>query len=258
MTAMTTLPATAPSPGFSRNRILAVTRLHFVNRFAMFVLPSMILGFILLANIAIWYLILAATDPSDPVHHGQGFSYTGAIFYIFIYMMIVAVQAVNRTFPFALGYGVTRRNFWLGSSLAFVLLAVGYSALLTILSVIELWTNGWGAGGHMFVPTYFDGGAWYLRFALYLLVFLLCLFVGSAAAAVYVRWRSTGMIAYFAGLVIIVLGAITLITLTGSWVAVGDWLTDSGALGLAAWSLVISAVSAFAGYFILRRATPKN
>ena len=258
MTTTTTATTMIPARGSSRNRILAVTRLHFVNRFAMFGLPSMILGFILLANIAIWYLILAATDPSDPVHHGQGFSYTGAIFYIFIYMMIVAVQAVNRTFPFALGYGVTRRNFWLGTSLAFVLLAVLYSVLLTVLSVIELWTNGWGAGGHMFVPTYFDGGAWYLRFVLYLLVFLLCLFVGSAAAAIYVRWRSTGMIAYFAGLAIILLGVIALVTLTGSWVAVGAWLDASGALGLAAWSLVISAVSAIAGYFILRRATPKN
>jgi hypothetical protein len=258
MTAMTITPSRSRSQSDSLKRIVAVTRLHFVNRFAMFWLPSMILGFILLLNIAIWYLILAATSGVDRAQTEKGFSYSGAVFYIFIYMLIVAVQAISRTFPFALGYGVTRRNFWLGSSIAFGVIGVAFSALLTVLSLIEAWTNGWGVGGHMFAPSYIDAGPWYMRFVLYLLTFLFFLFFGSAAAAVYVRWRSTGMIAFFAAIALIIVGAIALITLSHSWVAVGTWFATSGPLGVAAWSLVVTFISAVAGYFILRRATPKN
>jgi hypothetical protein len=257
---MTTITETAALPQQRpMNRIVAVTRLHFVNRFSMLVLPVMILGFILIINAAIWYSVLIALGSGHDSHDAQkGFSYTGAVFYIFIYMLVVAVQAMSRTFPFALGYGVTRRNFYLGSALSFVLLALIYSALLTILSVIELATNGWGAGGHMFTPTYFTSQSWGIRFLMYFFLFLFFLFLGSAVASVYVRWKTTGMVVFFGILALLLVGAVVIITLGQSWVAVADWFATTGAFGCTAWLLVPTVIAAVAGYFVLQRATPKN
>jgi hypothetical protein len=162
---MTTIasPVSASRPT-AQNRVLAVTRLQFVNRWTMFYLPAIILVAILLLNMAIWYIVLASLPSGTDVTHAQkGFQYSGAVFYIFIYMLVVAVQAISRTFPFALGFGVTRRNYYLGTALGFTLLAIAFSVLLTVLSIIELATNGWGAGGHMFTPTYLTDASWGLR-----------------------------------------------------------------------------------------------
>lgn len=73
-------------------------------------------------------------------------------------MMVVAIQVLNLTFPFALGYGVARRDFYLGTTLSFVMLSVGYGALLTVLGYIEEATGGWGLGGKLFTAIYFSDG----------------------------------------------------------------------------------------------------
>ena len=46
--------------------------------------------------------------------------------------------------------------------------------------------------------------------------------------------------------------------LHGSWPAVGEWFAAMGPIGVVAWLLVPTALAAVAGYFILRRATPKS
>ena len=255
-TISSTIAATRPK---AQNRVLAVTRLQFVNRWTMFYLPAIILGAILLLNMAIWYIVLASLPTgADVAHAEKGFQYTGAVFYIFIYMLVVAVQAISRTFPFALGFGVTRRNYYLGTALSFVVLALGFSVLLTVLSIIELATGGWGVGGHMFTPTYLTNASFGLRFVMYLCLFLFFLFVGSAIASVYVRWRAFGITAFFAIIALLLVGAIAIITLNHYWSAVGNWLATTGSVGLTAWLLVPAAIAAIAGFFVLRRATPRS
>jgi hypothetical protein len=259
MTAVASTDTFAVSSAESPKRIIAVTRLNFVNLFQIVLLPLMILGFILLINIAIWALVLSTVHGSAVIKHTEkGFGYSGGVFFIFIWCLIVAVQAINRTFPLALGFGVTRRDFYLGSALSFVILAIFFSIVLTVLSLIENATNGWGLGGHLFNPNYFTAPHASTRFAIYLCCFLFCLFIGAAVAAVYVRWKSTGMVVFFALFTLILLGVGTIITLTNNWVGFGRWVVDAGAIGLAAWSLIPSAVAAVAGFFILRRATPRT
>jgi hypothetical protein len=258
MTTMTQSPVATASRAHAMNRVLAVTRLHFVNRWSMFALPSMILGVILLLNAAIWYIVLASSPAGEHAHVEKGFTYTGSVFYIFVYMLVVAVQAISRTFPFALGYGVTRRNFYLGSALAFVIMSVLYSVGLTVLSLIEVATHGWGAGGHMFTPTYFTNADWGIRLVMYFFAFLFFFFLGSAIASVYVRWKTTGIVVFFAIVAVVLVGIVALITLGNHWPAVVTWFANTGTFGVSAWSLVVTAIAAIAGYFVLQRATPKN
>jgi hypothetical protein len=251
-----TTSATRPT---TTNRVLAVSRLHFVTPSTIIVIPWLIMAVIFAANYVIWWIINRAVEsPSDLADAQEGFSYSGATFYIFVYMMVVAVQAVNATFPFAQGYGVTRRDFYLGTSVAFVVLAAMYSAGLTILSYLEDATGGWGLGGRMFTSMYFGTGEWYARFLLFLVIFLFFFFVGSATAAVYVRWRTNGMLTFFALLALLLLGSTALITVTESWAGIGAWFVRNGANGVIVWSLVPTALAAVAGYFVLRRATPRN
>ena len=243
----------------SPRRVLAVTRLHFVNKFQILALPMIILGGIFLLNLAIWWIVIDSTGgptPQNLAHTHLG--YTGAVSYIFIYTMIIAVQAISRTFPFSLGFGVTRRDFYLGSALAFVALSFGFAIVLTVMSVIEIATGGWGVGGRMFAPVYFTDPSWLLRFVMYFCAFLFVLFIGSAAAAMFVRWRATGVVAFFAIVAVIVLGAIAYFTLDHQWPAVGAWFTTSGPVGVTLWTLVPAVIAAVAGFFILRRATPRN
>ncbi|GAB3606967.1 hypothetical protein GCM10027413_23760 [Conyzicola nivalis] len=241
------------------NRILAIVRLHFVNPATTIVIPWMILGFIFLVNLAIWAIIFASVaDEESRTNAQEGLNWSGASFYIFVYMTIVAIQAINLTFPFAQGYSVTRKDFYLGTSIAFLLLAAMYAAGLTVLSLIEDATDGWGLGGHMFTSVYFGVGEWYVRFGLFFTIFAFFFFLGAAFAAVYVRWRANGMIALWAAITLVIVALIALVTFTDSWPAVGGWFVETGVNGVILWTLVPTAISAVTGYFVLKKATPRN
>ena len=254
---MTTIAQTLPAsrPNESGRRILAVTKLHFVNRFQILYLPLIVLGTIFVLNLAIWWVLLAASGGKVS---GTHLGYSGAVSYIYVYGIVIAVQAISRTFPFSLGFGVTRRDFYLGSVLAFVALSFGFAVILTIMSVLEITTGGWGVGGRMFAPLWFTDASWLLRFVMYFCAFLFLLFIGIAGAVFYVRWRATGLIAFFGIIAILAVGAVAYFTLDHQWGAVGTWLTQSGPVGITAWLLLPAAVCGVAGFFVLRRATPKN
>lgn len=258
------MTAIAPTLTASRSfesprRIFAVTKLHFVNRFQILYMPLIILGGIFLLNLAVWWIIIDSTGANNPSNHVRNnLGYSGAVSYIYVYAMILAVQAISRTFPFSLGFGVTRRDFYLGSALAFVLLSMGFAVILTIMSVLEIATNGWGLGGHMFAPAYFTNASWLLRFVMYLCLFLFLLFIGTVGATFYVRWRATGLIVFFGIIAIVLVGAFAYITPSHLWAPIGTWLVQNGPVGICLWLLVPAAACGIAGYFVLRRATPRS
>lgn len=250
---MTTTTATAaPHRLESPHRVVSVTRLLFANPFQILILPMIILVGVLLTNIAIWILIKSVANGSVPAFQ------TGALAYVIIYSIIVGVQAISRTFPFSLGFGVTRRDFYFGALIAFVILSVLYTIVMTILNLLEIATNGWWLDGHMFTPIFFDAGNVPLQSLLYFLSLLVAFFVGAGVSTFYVRWRSTGVVCFFAGLTVLLIAAAAIVTYTNNWPAVGTWLLNSGALGIVAWMLVPAAAIAVAGFFNLRRATPKG
>ena len=254
---MTTITAHDFSPVGSFGRIWNVVKLNVANPWTTIILPWMIQGIVFVLNLSIWWVIFTAAGPENVENVAKGLQYSGATTWVFIYMMVVAIQAVNLTFPFALGYGVTRRDFWLGSSLTFVLLSGMYAAGLTILSVIEDATNGWGFGGRMFTMEFFGENAGQ-RLFIFFVAFLFFFFFGAAIATVYVRWRATGVTFFFVALGVVLVGAIVLLTLTQNWQIIGNFFAGAGLIGTFAWSLVLTLLSGVIGYLILRKATPRN
>jgi hypothetical protein len=256
---MTTLTETRPTVGgASPNRVLAVVRLLFANPTNILVMPWLVLGSILLANIAVWAIVLgAASTPEAQAQVREGLGYSGATTFIFVYMAVVAIQSVNSYFPFALGFGVTRRNFAFGAGLSFLGLAAVFTVGLSILAAVEEATQGWGLGGRMFTVMYFGTG-WVERGIAFFSLLMFGLFAGSAIAAIYVRYRGRGMVVFWVGTGFLLIAIAAIITWTKSWVAVIEWFAANGLIGNYLWSLVISAGGAIVGYLVLRGTTPRN
>jgi hypothetical protein len=248
--------ATPPAPS---SRILNVVRLHLANPRNIVVMPLLILATIFLVNLSIWWIVLSAIDdPATRAEASEGFGYNGATTFIFVYMMVVAVMSMNQTFNFALGMSITRREYYLGTSLTFVVLSAFFTAVLTLAAALETATSGWGVSGRMFTAVYFGDDSWWQRSLVYLAAFLFFFFFGAAVATIYVRWKATGLTIFFVVLAFSLVGLVALVTFTDSWPTFGQWFVDNGAIGAAAWSLPVTALSAVAGYLLLRRATPRG
>jgi hypothetical protein len=256
---MTTATLTA-APTAPLARITRVMKLHFANPRPSITTPALILGGIFVLSLAVWLLVTVNLDPSQRMDAGEGIQYSGASSWIFFYMMVVAIQAMNLTFPLALGYGSTRRDFYLGSALTFVVLSAGWAVLLTILSMLESATNGWGVQLRMFTAIYFGGGetvVWQ-RLVIFFCVMLFFFFMGTVFAVVYVRWKAFGLVLSFLVLGAVLVGVIALFTLTKTWNLVGEFFMVNQAIGVALWLLVPTALASIAGYALLRRATPRS
>jgi len=241
-----------------RNRILSVVKLHLANPWTTITFPWIVMLTIIALTVLVWMVVLAnIPDVADQAKAREGFGYSGSSGFIFVYMIVVAVQSINTMFPFAQGYGVTRRNFSLGTALYFVILSAFYSVGLTILSIIEDVTKGWGVGGSIFSVGYF-GDSPAQRLFVFFAILILFFFSGSAIAAIYVRWKGVGITTFFIAFGFALVAAGALITLVRGWDEVGAWFSATGLVGSFAWSFVVSALAAVGGYAVLRRATPKN
>jgi hypothetical protein len=239
---------TSAVPG-SWQRIWNVVRLQFANRFSMIALPWIIIGLVFLVNLVIWISIFVSTHEQL-----EDTKWSGSTFYIFVYFGIAAVQAMNLTFRFALGMSATRRDYYLGTVVAFALQGLLFTAVCTLLSYVEDWTNGFGMSAHMFSNTYFGSGPLWERLFSSFGAFMVFFALGALAGSVFVRWRANGLYALGG---IVALGAaasVAAATLSGSWPAIGQWFLEMRAVGVVAWLLIPAAISAVIGFFVLRKA----
>ena len=237
-------------------RITRVVKLHFANPWPILITPWMIMGFIFAVNLIIWWIITSVASPADAGDVVDGFQYSGASGFVFVYMMVVAVMSMSQTFAFALGFGATRRDYYLGTALTFVVLTAIYTAGFVVLGAIERATNGWGLGGRMFTPMYF-GDQWYVQAFAVAALLLFFFFVGSISGAIYVRYKAFGVTLLWCIIALGVVGLAALLTLTNGWEAFGKFFGDAGFVGGYATSLVPTVIAAVAGFFVLRRATPR-
>ena len=92
---MTTMTATEFRPVGPVGRILNVVKLNLANPWTTIVLPWIVLGLIFLLNLTLWWIILSSIAPEDRADAQSGFQFSGATTWVFVYMMVVAIQAIK-------------------------------------------------------------------------------------------------------------------------------------------------------------------
>jgi len=242
------------------NKTMSSFRLHFANPATTIFMPLGILGIIFAANWGIWWIVgrSIGEDAEARGDFAEGTQWSGAVTFVFVWMLVVAVQAMNRTFPLALGYGATRRHYYTGTVLAFLALSAGWAVILSVLAVLEEVTAGWGLGGRMFSAIYFSSDGPWLR-TWYFFVLLLSFFgVGALTGSLYVRWKQYGIVGFFTALAFLAIGGGALIAVTNSWQRVGEFFVSLGFAGVFALLLVPTLVAVAGGYLALRKAPARN
>lgn len=229
-------------------------RLYLANRWWVVGTPVFILALMTLISIAIAGIIGLGTGFPIPPDAQEGMrSNAGALFSIPGFLVSVGVLAMNRNFSMALSFGSTRRHFWLGTALGFVLtsLVVAVSALGFL--GLELLTNHWFFGARAFdVALLGDGNALQTFLTMFVLA-LLSLFAGAFFGTVFRAFGPTwtALAAILTGAAL--LGCIALVV--ANWTTLLPVIADLGmwlALNVAA---VLALLAAAGSYAVNRVAT---
>lgn len=230
------------------NRTLVAARLHAVHALIALGIPWVVVGSSFAINLVVW-----AALPADARDEGG----TGGIISLYVTVAIVFLQAVTQLFPMALGLSLSRRTFYLGTLLAAAVQSLGYGVLLTLLTLVENGTGGWGLGLSFWAPGPVDVGNPALQVLVFAAPMFLAASLGVGLGVVLKRWGQIGM--WTLGIVLLLAGgaAVALITWRGGWPAVGSFFLDTSVVALllvgpAAVALLVAGAS-FLG---LRRAVP--
>jgi hypothetical protein len=221
-----------------------VVRYHLVDRVNYLLIPVVILAFAFLVDVPILAMI--------PGHH-HGSRYVGGLASIFVFQFALGLLSVNRSLPFGLTLGISRRTYYLGTIAMAIGLAAVFSLAVTVLQAIERSTNGWGISMGFFRVPYILDGAWYTTWATSLVAMVLMFVWGTWFGLVFRRWGVAGMIALIAGQITVGVVAAGVVTWTRTWHGVGHFFTTihasglTGVLALVAAALVVGALTTLRG-----------
>jgi hypothetical protein len=255
MTAVIDQPIVRTEARSRAHEILRIVRLHCVNPSIFFGIPWLILGSAWAVMMIVGLIITAANGPTEQM--AEGMRYSWAVLSPQWYLVVVGVQAIGLTFSFALGFGATRRDFWLGTSIMFGIVSLLNAIAIATLVQIEKTTDGWGIGIAMFDSLWYGQQGWLADFYATLALQLLVLFIGASVTTVYMRWRARGMLIVLFSSIAILLAFIAIVTFTETWPALFEWFGGIGVVGVFTIVLGFAVLCAAGGYLVIRRATPR-
>ncbi|MGY1841695.1 MULTISPECIES: hypothetical protein [unclassified Modestobacter] len=232
------------------NRVLAAARMHLAHPLVIFGVPWLVVGIAFAINLAIWGV-------GDVAAQTPGGGTTGGLASLYITVLVVFIQAVTQMFPFAMGVSLSRRTFYLGTTLVAAGQALGYGVALTALNSVERATDGWWMGLRFWGPGAIDVGNPVPQVVVYALPMLACAFLGMAVGVVHKRWGANGLWTLAIATLVLLGGITVLLTGLDAWGDVGRWLV---AQSVYAYTLLLPALAAVAlaglSWTGLRRAVP--
>lgn len=238
-------------------RVLSVVRVHVANPWPTLITPWIIFLAVFALNLGIWIAVVEAAGGRDQLDT-DAFSTNGAVTWIYVFLLVAAVQAMNLTFAFILGLGVTRRDYFAGTVVYFVGLSLFFAAGITALAAVERATDGWGLEGYVFSPWFLNDLPLGEQFVFHLLIALLFYAIGSVAGAMWLRWKVIGLYTMFGLLALLIVVGAFAASAFEWWGAIGRFFTDRPVVEVVAWTLPLTLASGIGTYALLRRATPRS
>jgi hypothetical protein len=230
-------------------RITDVLRLHATNWAGLIAWPLGILAVTFVVNFGIF----AALE-----HYATDYSHgTGAVVSIYIVMLVAHLQSMTQLFPFALGLGVTRRDFYTGTLAAIAAQSAAFGLVLTILERVESATDGWGIQMQMFALPFLHHENLVVQWLVFSVPFLAFTTIGLVIGVTFKRWGQQGVYLVSIATTVVVALLALLATARGWWPKVGSFFADSSTLALlCVYPLALAVACAGLGYLAIRRAVP--
>ncbi|WP_127581878.1 hypothetical protein [Paenibacillus koleovorans] len=226
------------------NRTLAVIRMHSLNRFGWFFLPWIIMFSSFVINLGIAVL-------GQP----EGGVTTGGLASAYIYFFVMGIVIPADTFSFSLGLGVRRKDYFWGTNAMFGLVAVGSAILLTLFSIVENATSGWGVDLHFFHLPFLSDGTVLNWLWVHFVGIVFCYASGLVIASIYRRLGRNSLYVFFFAMIVIGSLGSYLMTTYGLWRDLFDFFSGYTASGFAGWLMLVSLVYVGVSYGLFRRAT---
>lgn len=221
-------------------RALAVTRMHLIDRVTLWVIPATILASAFAINLAIWGVL----DDDDRS--------SGGIASIYFFLAAVAVLAVVRGLPFAMGLGSSRKAFTAGTLMTGCILGLGFGTLCLVLQLIEYASDGWGLDGNLFWFAWF-GTDWALNWLLFVVTLIAAFALGGLIGSVIGRFQMWTVIVGGPALVLLGGGVAVLLTWQHWWGDMWGWFGDLTPASTTLWSAVFAIACAVGSWTVLRR-----
>ncbi|AXE37261.1 hypothetical protein [Acidipropionibacterium virtanenii] len=213
--------------------------------------PLIILALMVAISVIITLIIGIKTGLPLSQEASMGMTYNmGSVFSIPGFLIAVGAMTVNRQFATALAFGSTRRDFWIGSSLGFLVISLVTGIGGVGLMWLEKATDHWFIGARaMDVYVLGSGDAW--QAFLTITVLSLCsLFLGAGFGTLFRAWGPRVVVASAIGMGLVLCGGIALVV--WQWDAWGPAI-----LRLGAWVITIGTgtlgLIAMLGSFIANR-----
>ncbi|WP_239614841.1 hypothetical protein [Cohnella mopanensis] len=224
------------------NRVIGIVRTHLADRWAWLVLPWVIMGMSFVCNLIIGSLA------DDKI-------YTGGLASIYVYLFVLGIVTVGQTFPFIIGFGARRKDYFLGTIASITIISVLSAIVLIILGYIERQTGYWGVGLYFFNVRYLSDGPILERFWVYFTMMINLYFCGFAISSIHRKFGRNGVFFFFIGLGVVLTAASYFISKYDKWKAIIDWFADLAVIELANGLFVGTLICILVSYVLLRKAT---
>lgn len=227
------------------NTLLHVARYHLVDRRQYIAVPPAIMAFVFLVSLVVFAVV--------PVPDGH--AYTGAMTWVWGFLLVHGIFSVTRSLPFGLALGLSRRSYFLGTILLATGVSAVYALVLTLLQVVERATGGWGFYLHFFRIAWILDGPWYLSWLTSFVVMAFLYVYGMWFGLVYRRWDITGLLTFIGAQVTVLLAATLVTTWIRAWPEVGHFFMTLSAAGLTGVLAAVAAGLTLGGFTTMRRVT---
>lgn len=228
-------------------RVINVARMQLINKWTFVGLPLVILGSAFAFSMAIFWIVREAG--------GEGPLYGGGAQAPMWYFMALGIQALALTFPFSQAMSVSRRSFYLGTVLLFGACALAMSIFYYLMGLLEKATGGWWLDARFFALEWIADNNALVQIGFYFVLMLLLFILGFLIATIYMRWKATGMVVFFIGLGVVLLGFVASMVLNDWGGKFWSWALTWTAGGVTLWGAAVAVVLAGGSYLTLRKAS---